>query len=275
MMPADEPVSSPGSQLRAAREARGQSVADVAQAIKFGPRQIEALEADDYSALPAPPFVRGFVRSYAKFLKLDPVPLVALLEARAPVVLPDVRPPENMGNAMPVGVRQIPLLVAASVLLLVVALVIGSWHFLGGAKGAAGSAAAIAPRPVAAEQATVPVAPPQLRVDQAAGADSQTVPGGSAAADAGAGNAPVSADVASLRQLVFVFGGKSWIEVKDASQKIIFTGEQSAGSRQAISGQPPFQLVIGNAANVEVQYGERRVDLTPHIRAEVARLTLE
>jgi cytoskeleton protein RodZ len=77
------------------------------------------------------------------------------------------------------------------------------------------------------------------------------------------------------RQLVFVFGEKSWIEVKDASQRIIFTGEQAAGSRQAITGKPPFQLVIGNAGKVQVFDGDRQVDIQPFIRAEVARLTLQ
>ena len=68
-----------GNTLREARERLDLNVNDVANRIKFAPRQIEALEADDYARLPEAAFVRGFVRSYARFLGLDPVPLLSSL----------------------------------------------------------------------------------------------------------------------------------------------------------------------------------------------------
>lgn len=68
-----------GSRLREARESMGLSIADVAGQIKFAPRQIEALEAGDLERLPEMAFVRGFVRSYAKILKLDAQELLAIL----------------------------------------------------------------------------------------------------------------------------------------------------------------------------------------------------
>ncbi|MFZ2303046.1 MAG: RodZ domain-containing protein [Gallionella sp.] len=73
------PVVSLGKMLREARERIGLSVADVANQIKFAPRQIEALEADDFQHLPEMTFVRGFVRSYAKILDMDVQPLLAAL----------------------------------------------------------------------------------------------------------------------------------------------------------------------------------------------------
>src|SRR3990167_3427153 len=68
-----------GIMLREARERLGLGVTDVADQIKFAPRQIEALEADDFRRLPEMPFVRGFVRSYAKILHLDAQALLAAL----------------------------------------------------------------------------------------------------------------------------------------------------------------------------------------------------
>lgn len=270
--PAEESVQLPGQVLRQAREARGYSIADVAQTLKFGGRQIEALEADDYAALPGAPFIRGFVRSYARFLKLDPAPLVATLGVQAPVELPDVRPPENMGTAMPAtGVRQVPVLVAASVVLLVIATVIGGWQYLGGSVA---STATVNGRAPAAASAVVPVLPPQVRVDSPAAEPAvNDVP--VATVVPAAAPAPVAAPDPAARQLIFTFAEKSWVEVKDASGRIVFTGEQPAGSRQAVMARPPFQLVVGNAAKVDLQYEDRQVDLKPHTRAEVARLTLE
>jgi len=253
----------PGRFLRAAREARSLSVFEVAQSLKFSPRQIEALEADDFAVLPpGATFQRGFVRGYAKLLKLDPEPLLAMLDVRAPVALPDVREPQNMGvAATPVaaGRRSSTPMLLGSAVLAVVAAALAVWHFLG-----------LQPAPMATKPSTdvtangeaAAVRPPDIRIEEAPVA----VP----PAQAPAG--PPSAD---MHQLVFEFQDKSWVEVRDASQRIIFSGENLPGSRQVVAGKPPFQLVIGNAAKVNLQYDDSRVDLTPHIRAEVARLTLE
>jgi cytoskeleton protein RodZ len=68
-----------GAALREAREQLGLSVADVANRIKFAPKQIEWLEADDYVRLPEAAFVRGFVRSYARLVEVDSARLLAAL----------------------------------------------------------------------------------------------------------------------------------------------------------------------------------------------------
>lgn len=68
-----------GSTLRQAREHSGMSVSEVSSRIKFAPRQIEALEADDFAQLPEIAFVRGFVRSYARLLMLDEEVLLGAL----------------------------------------------------------------------------------------------------------------------------------------------------------------------------------------------------
>jgi len=77
--------SSPGAKLTAARQAYGLTVEQIANELNLAPRQVVALEADDYAALPAVAIARGFLRSYAKLVRLDPALLVAML---APVPLP-------------------------------------------------------------------------------------------------------------------------------------------------------------------------------------------
>ena len=67
----DAPPYSVGRTLREGRERLNLSISEVSNRIKFAPRQIEALEADDYRNLPEPAFVRGFVRSYARLLEMD------------------------------------------------------------------------------------------------------------------------------------------------------------------------------------------------------------
>ena len=78
-----------------------------------------------------------------------------------------------------------------------------------------------------------------------------------------------------VHQLIFSFDGSSWVEVKDAAGRTLFSQMNAKGTTQVIEGHPPFQLVVGNASNVRLQYDEQAVDLRPHTRVEVARLTLE
>lgn len=69
-----------GARLREARVARGLSLDDVAQITKIARPVLAALEDGDANALPAMVFVRGFVRSYARLVELDPTPLVRAVE---------------------------------------------------------------------------------------------------------------------------------------------------------------------------------------------------
>ena len=68
-----------GAQLKAAREAAGLSLDQVAQQLKLAPRQVRALEDEDFGMLPGRTFTRGFMRNYARLLNLDPDLLVAHL----------------------------------------------------------------------------------------------------------------------------------------------------------------------------------------------------
>lgn len=72
-----------GARLREARVARGLSLDDVAQITKITRPVLVALEEGDTDALPALVFVRGFVRSYARLVELDPNPIVRDLERAA------------------------------------------------------------------------------------------------------------------------------------------------------------------------------------------------
>jgi cytoskeleton protein RodZ len=71
--------------LAAQREAMGWTVEQIADQLKLAVRQVKALEAGDYDALPNMAVTRGFVRAYAKVLKMDAAPLVAMIEAAQPI----------------------------------------------------------------------------------------------------------------------------------------------------------------------------------------------
>lgn len=60
-----------GCFIKTEREKKGVSLAEVSAATKINPHLLEALESDHIEKLPAPAFVKGFVRSYARYLGLD------------------------------------------------------------------------------------------------------------------------------------------------------------------------------------------------------------
>ena len=100
-------ASLPGPQLAAAREACGFSVADVARQLKLAPWQIEALETGNYARMPGTVFVRGFIRNYARLVKLDPAALLMPTPPQrsspthtAPDLSPPVEIPSRRGSAI-------------------------------------------------------------------------------------------------------------------------------------------------------------------------------
>src|SRR5439155_17524738 len=65
-----------GDSLRRARTDRGLALDDISDATKIRVRYLRALEAEDWDALPAPAYARGFLRTYASYLGLDADALV-------------------------------------------------------------------------------------------------------------------------------------------------------------------------------------------------------
>lgn len=132
----------PGKTLQSQREAMGWSVEQVADQVKLAPRQVVALEAGDYAALPSPAVTRGFVRAYAKLLKIDAAPLVSMIElnmppeaqAGAPIntgaVRREQRPATFSENRFPMGGKRnrLPLgWIAAAVV--VAGAAVAAWQF--------------------------------------------------------------------------------------------------------------------------------------------------
>ncbi|MEW6514403.1 MAG: helix-turn-helix domain-containing protein [Pseudomonadota bacterium] len=255
-----------GRQLRVAREAAQLSLDEVANSLKFSPRQIEALEADNYDALPGATIVRGFVRSYARLLRLDADDLLRQLEPVIPSMPAEVRPPGNMGIAsQPRGVRELSPLVTVALVLLLAAAMLVLWHFFGPAVPQTLPPAAVQEQPVAQT-------PPPAENPVVAPAAAPVLPPPVENVTAPQTAVPTVVDVPALQ---FSFTARSWVEVTDANKLLLHSGENPAGSQLMLTGKPPFDIVIGNASNVTLNYGGKTIDLAPHMRADVARLTLE
>ena len=87
-----------GQRLAAERQARDWTAEYVAGQLNLAVRQIYALEADNYSALPGIASVRGFVRAYAKLLRIEADPLVALIASEQIVPNQPLEPKPNLST---------------------------------------------------------------------------------------------------------------------------------------------------------------------------------
>jgi cytoskeleton protein RodZ len=287
-------VTGVGEELAAAREARGLALADVAQQLKFSPRQLEALEQEQFQLLPGATFARGMVRSYARLLKIDPEPLVQRISGR--IELPD-------SNRLAARYHQpVPFsdnarrstFVYLAMTLGVLALVGGvayEWQqerTAAAKKTTSVAKAKPAPRtepaarpapplpPIPVQQAAAPLAPksaapvaPKIVAPEKSAA---AVPAVAAAATPAATPAP--APRGGPHRLVVRTEGEAWIEIKDSADRMLVSSLNPAGSERVVRGRPPYQLVIGNASNVRVLYDDKLIDLAPHTRQDVARLTV-
>lgn len=298
----------PGRVLREARERLGLSVADVANQIKFAPRQIEALEAGDFQHLPQATFLRGFVRSYAKLLQLDAQPLLA--------ALPDTESVAEQNIPVPVEVpfpvaqtarRQNLIWLSAALVIAVLTTGFVLWHF---SSPATQPAIPLASQPVAEPEAAlvaseqpvirdtrnmaeeaVPVVTQQVRVvEKSSPAPRQTVKavGQTAPFETTESIKPadsvkpdpesVITEAAPTETIIrLVFDDESWTEITDKFGAVISSQINLRGSELRLTGHAPFSLVIGHAASAHLYYRGTPVDLTPYINSssEVARLTLE
>lgn len=86
-----------GQILKAAREKRGDKISEIAVHTKIGSRYLLALEEDRYEVFPSETHITGFIRSYAKYLELDPDHLIGIykriLLQEAPTPLEELTAP--------------------------------------------------------------------------------------------------------------------------------------------------------------------------------------
>jgi len=263
---ADTPGSAGiGRRLKQAREARGLSLADAAQALKLTQRQVDALESEQFERLPGTAFARGFLRNYARLLRLEPEPLIADFEAVHAGDAVELRQVSNARGALPSGRGRgpsaVPAALAAAALL---GVVVAGWYFDWFRQ----------PKPLVPLDSTAPVAvlPPVAAPAPGEAAPQPAAPA-TEAASAAAALPPPPPD--GLERLAFTFDEEAWVEVRDASGEIIYSRISKPGSTQEVQGKGPFAVVVGNAPAVKLSHNGQPVDLAPYTKVSVARLTLQ
>jgi cytoskeleton protein RodZ len=258
-----------GRRLAAERERLGLSVGEIAGRLRLHPKQVQAIESEALPALPAP-FLRGFVRNYAKEVRLDPAPLLAELNARlgpqhgGTQALAPARSGSSLGTPSEHGSRRI-VLIGVLVALIVLA-VLGALATRSDKGRGESPPAATKPVPPAAPPST-PAPAAESKVEPA-----PPLPAETSAQVTAAGAAAPAANAELVRMS---FRAQSWVEVTQADGRVIHSQINEAGTEQRVEGKPPLRVVIGNASGVSIDYKGKPVDLKAATTPDnVARITL-
>ena len=253
-----------GLQLQRARKDRKLSLADVTEKTKIQPWVLEAIEADRLQELMSPVYVKGFIATYARFLRLDPELLLAQLSWPHPEPVQEELPPASPREPMAIRLPKVPWLlfrragVAAAVVAAVVGLVIlnpvrriSKWSlptlslpkFAKAASGD-GHTKTITPRIAkAAKPAAEPTqAPPALKVASVTPVNEPLKPPAAPTLTLLA-TQPLELTVTATRA--------TWIKVR-ADGKLVSQQRLARGANERWTAKQQFELVISKPSQVEV-----------------------
>lgn len=213
-----------GSSLREARLRQNLDFPELEERTKIRPKYLRALEDERFDLLPAPTYVRGFLRSYAEALGLDGQPFVDEYSSRftvgeddAPLRARRVPPPRR--DRGPHESRLAALALAA--ITVATALVIAAWKF--------------------------------------GGPENESVPGLATTPGVAAGVAKARG---TAKLVVRAADGSSWMEVRAATPagKLLYSGTLEQGQRKSFQGRA-LQLALAEPENVVVRVNGRRTKL--------------
>lgn len=269
-MSSEHAPSGYGARLAWERQRVGLGVTDVAASLRLHPNQVRAIEQEDLTRLPELAYVRGFIRSYARVVNVDPAPILSDLNAKlAPAPVADNSSATNYSMTRGVAHERTSVWVVAVAVLGLIALGVLGWQATHKDVPVTQIAAPVSAPILPATPAPVDIpSAPSRESTPAATATEPFPPQTDSRSDA---TAAVTA-VAPL--LVLRFNGLSWTEVTDAKGKVLLSQLSEAGAEHGLDGELPLTVVIGDANKAVVEVRGEAFNLAPFTRNNVARFAV-
>ncbi len=230
-----------GDTLRERRISLGVSLTQAEEGTRIRARLIEALEDGDYARLPNPGYVRGYVSSYARFLNLDPVPLLALYKSETGAGrFHELNLPQADEAVAPTGQQHAMPARSALVTVLVIALVaLAAWAAMRVWRG---------PEPTPPEPAEIAgsaVATPNAVPADEAGAPSSK---------------PATALEPFSLRVVVSKDGASWVKVT-IDGKQAYEGTLAGGQGKSFEVAQSATVAVGKPSSVTIFRDGKRVKI--------------
>lgn len=281
-----------GRRLREERESRDLSVEDISAELRLETYLIQQIEDEDVDKLPSAPFVKGYLRSYARLLDLDET---RIIDAYSQLDIEDAPGIKKLNQVSETNSQHAGARVATWGVIVVVVVSVVAWLW------------SQMTSPSMREESSVPVI--EQPKDIASGFSSIST---HVVIDTPAPTTPENQDVETLETSVPVeivdvpstaiateslaeepeqtevglsaseglvaiglsFSAESWVEITDARGERLFVNIGKPDSDRKVEGVPPFSVLLGNAPAVKIVYDGKPYDHVRHNRKGIARFTL-
>lgn len=293
----------PGPILKEARERLGLEQKDIASQLNLQVDTIDAVENDAAEKLPAPTYVRGYIRSYARMVHLDGDALIKLYESDAagpPEIIPDIKQ-HHQASSTDKPVKAVTYLITFALALLLLA-----WlqsHYVVDKNKQITETAVAEP----SDHYTSPSYPgstistyeppasglslyseneltPQTEQEPTLLTDkliSEIEMPGSSDINAAISEATGTADeedsgsfISTHDRIKFKITKDSWIEVYDSGNNRLYLGLAKTGEEIDISGIAPFNILLGYSPGVDVTFNGNKFNPEPFSNAGIAKFIL-
>ncbi len=224
-----------GERLRRERELRQITLEEISGSTKIAKRHLQALEEEDFDALPGGIFNKGFVRAYARYVGIDEEQAVAdYLAADQQQTQTDARFPLDIHKSAALNPRRsrMPILLA----LLALGIILGGWSYW------------------KKHRPQQPVNPVNTSGSAPSNSGAQTTPVTNSAPSTTSVPGPdqTQTDAKSFT-IVVKANESSWISIK-ADGNAVVERIFDPGEEQSTSATNEITIMVGNAAGVEVTF---------------------
>jgi cytoskeleton protein RodZ len=281
----EQPQETLGQVLKKHREKAGMSLEQLAGALKLSVLQLQRLENDEHTLLGPATFVKGYVKSYCRELKLDCQEILTLL--------PKHVEPTKKSNMQSFSRRTEKEAHDSRLMLFsyfILAIVIGSsvfWWWQNSAPNLEEPVSAAMPSQLEKNEPAMPTedtttaahnteqttdlsAPQNTPVDEkpATKIVEPSTPAASTAIEQTKKNDPEHSTI------VMNFNEDSWVEIHDGNGDRVAFGVKKAGYVMTVTGAQPFNIVLGKHQVVDITFQGEAIDTSHFAKNRLAKFTL-
>lgn len=259
-----------GERLRSARKAHALSLEQVAESLHLDETLVLALEAEQFESMGAPVFVRGHLKAYARLVGLPEEAVLGAYRAADPGSEAVPRIAREMNHSVTIN----PVTWGIWTLVALLIIILGIYVLQDDEP----------PTPVRRERLSTP----GTEVEPQALSEPQPVPEPEPEPEAEATIEPEPEPVIESEpgpvvesqpadqsvRLTLIFSRESWVEISDVNRRLLF-GLQRAGARRELVGDPPFDLLIGDARDVDIFLNDAPYSIPrENVNGKVARFEI-
>ncbi len=251
-------MASLGQQLKKAREERGLTIQNIADATHIGSRFLQGIETDDYGILPGGVFNRAFVRKFAAQVGFDQEQAVKLYDEQLAEMGGEPEKGSYLGLGDELEAKSSSgngLLLAFIAVVVLGAILYAAYLAFSPARLGAGNVAAALPTPQPTATVT-PAASPD--VSPGASPDASPSPGSSPTPEASP--SPESTSANGLRVQVIANGGDCWINFQTDGGKAQNITLKQGENRDFEATEKLRFLRLGNLSAVNILINGKRAN---------------